>query len=73
MTLGQARQAIGCSVIYNPGYGPREDGVIVRVSEQYVFVRYRGNETPKATLPSDLYLVSPSSADNTQDLSGVAS
>lgn len=57
MTLDQARQHIGCGVVYSPGWGPREDGVIVRVNERYVFVRYSGSETPKATSPSDLILL----------------
>ena len=31
-----------------------EDGVIISVTDRYVFVRYSGSETPKATRPSDL-------------------
>ena len=54
MTLDEARNSIGAGVVYAPGYGPREDGVIVGVSSIYVFVRYQGNETPKATAPGML-------------------
>jgi hypothetical protein len=41
MTLDEARQNIGAGVVYDPGYGSKEDGVISSVGEQYVFVRYK--------------------------------
>lgn len=34
--------------------GKAEDGVIVSWNSEYVFVRYSGSETPKATRPEDL-------------------
>jgi hypothetical protein len=44
----------GRGVVYAPQHGPREDGVIVRWNEDFIFVRYAGSETPKATNPADL-------------------
>lgn len=42
----------GDAVVYraNPGARP-EDGTVVRVSDTFVFVLYRGDSTPKATSP----------------------
>ena len=57
MTLDEARAAIGHGVVYDPGHGPVEDGVIVGVSLSYAFVRYRGDEAAKATRPEDLTLL----------------
>ena len=57
MTLDQARAHIGAGVVYNPGHGRPEDGEIVRVSDLYVFVRYAGDRTPKATPPGALTLI----------------
>jgi hypothetical protein len=57
MTLAEARDRIGYGVVYHPEHGPAEDGVIVGVSEVYVFVRYRGDEHAKATRPEDLTLL----------------
>lgn len=54
ITLDEARNAVGDGVIYTPDYGPREDGVITGVSATSVFVRYRGDQHSKATLPRDL-------------------
>lgn len=54
MTLEEAQRRIGAPVVYTPGHGRREDGVIISVTDRYVFVRYSGSETPKATRPSDL-------------------
>lgn len=62
MTLDEARQHIGAGVVYDPGYGPKEDGVISSVGEQYVFVRYKGDFFGKATEPARLTLLSPPSA-----------
>jgi hypothetical protein len=42
MTLDEARDSIGESVVYLPDHGgPAEDGVITGVSSSVVFVRYR--------------------------------
>lgn len=57
MTLDEARENIGAGVVYDPGHGTREDGVIVRVSQQYVFVRY-GHSSIKATPAEKLTLLS---------------
>lgn len=59
MTLDMARRHIGNGVVYSPGYGQRESGVIVRVNDRYVFVRYQHDHTPRATRPSDLELAGP--------------
>ena len=49
LTLDQARRHVGAKVIYRPKV---EDGEIVRVSAQYVFVRYYWGIA--ATRPEDL-------------------
>ena len=54
MTLDEARALVGCGVVYRPGHGPAEDGVVVSVGPVYVHVRYRGDETAKATHPDHL-------------------
>ena len=41
-------------VIYYPGYGEREDGEVIRVTDGLVMVLYSGDRTPKATRPEDL-------------------
>jgi hypothetical protein len=47
----------GDAVVYLPYDGATaEDGVVVRTNETYVFVLYRGDDTPKATRPEDLTL-----------------
>lgn len=50
MTLTEARENVGAAVVYkcHPDADP-EEGTIVRVGEEYVFVLYRGDYTPKAT------------------------
>ena len=57
MTLEEARKHIRAVVVYDPGHGPLEDGVIVRVNQQFVFVRYASNSV-KATPPEKLTLLS---------------
>ena len=57
MTLDEARAHIGAGVVYHPGHGAPEDGEIVAVSDLYVFVRYTGDRTPKATAPGCLTLL----------------
>lgn len=54
MTLDEARALVGCGVVYTPGHGPREDGVITSVTDRFVFVRYAGDTTSKATAASDI-------------------
>ena len=58
MTLTEAAEHIGEPVVYNchPEV-PSEDGVITSVGEHYVFVRYAGDLTSKATHPSHLTLL----------------
>lgn len=64
MNLTEAAALVGHRVTYSPpGAGvylpPRErqeTGVITRVTQHYVFVRYDGDHTPKATRPEDLAL-----------------
>ena len=58
MTLDEAREHVGGKVVYQPGLGPCEEGVITSVSERYVFVRYGSDVGAKATRPDWLALVS---------------
>jgi hypothetical protein len=50
---------VGRGVVYMPRVGPWEDGIITSYNERYVFVRYRGSETSKATRPLDLDWLKP--------------
>jgi hypothetical protein len=68
MTLDECREHIGDAVVYHPsdmrdgliGYASRdEDGTIVRVSENWVHVRYGHQTTTKATAPEMLELLAP--------------
>jgi hypothetical protein len=56
MTLAQARAHIGAGVVYRPGHGPVEDGVITGVGPTLVFVRYAGDIGSKGTQPEHLDL-----------------
>jgi hypothetical protein len=53
--LAEARKKIGRTVIYraHPDATP-EEGVITRVGEYYIHVRYIGEHGSKATAPADL-------------------
>lgn len=63
MTIDEARGSIGAGVVYWPRPEvPAEDGTITRVGEQYVFVLYVGDRTPKATRPEDLTLLASKKA-----------
>lgn len=57
MTLDEARENVGAGVVYRPAHGAAEDGAIVGVNEQYVFVQYVGDRAPKATRSEDLQLL----------------
>lgn len=60
ITLAQAAQNIDRGVVYTPrGGGAPEDGTIVRVSGEYIMVRYAGQV--KATDPEDLDFFLPGS------------
>lgn len=58
MTLDDARNNIGRSVVYKPFKGcdksQYEYGVITRVGDVFVFVRYGSEILSKATNPKDL-------------------
>lgn len=54
ITLAEAAARVGDGVVYQPGHGAPEDGVITRVSDRWVFVRYAGDVGSKATRPEDL-------------------
>ncbi len=54
MTLDEAREAVGRGVVYRPQHGRFEDGVITSVRGAWVFVRYSGDATSRATAPEDL-------------------
>ena len=58
ITTAEARQRIGDGVVYTPRHGASEDGVITGVGHLYVFVRYRGDVSAKATNPDDLEFLS---------------
>jgi hypothetical protein len=45
---------VGQLVIYTPGSGPREDGVITSWNDKYIFVRYGADKISKATNPKYL-------------------
>lgn len=49
MTLEEAREHVGDKVVYQPGHGRCEEGVITSVTERYVFVRYGSDVGSKAT------------------------
>lgn len=58
MTLDEARANIGAGVVYQPyPEAAREDGAIIRVTDRYVFVHYRGDAGPKATAAECLTLL----------------
>lgn len=60
MTLDEARENVGAGVVYTPGHGPKEDGVITGVSSTSVFVRYakqHPSANGQATSPGDLELL----------------
>lgn len=65
MTLNEAREHIGDGVVYQPDYpgAKAEDGVITGAGTLgeggFVFVRYAGDLTSKATRPEDLILLAP--------------
>lgn len=54
VTLEAARENIGRGVVYRPGFGEPEAGVITSVGEANVFVRYGADRGSKATRPGDL-------------------
>lgn len=57
LSLSHALAHIGSGVVYDPGHGSREDGVIVDVRDRWVLVRYRGDEHAKATDATNLTLL----------------
>jgi hypothetical protein len=60
MTIPEARAAMGrrdLRVVYRPAHGKLEYGQITNVNDHYVFVRYEGSETSRATDPADLELL----------------
>lgn len=58
MTLEEAREQIGCVVIYHaPGTQLVESGVVTSVNNRYVFVRYGSDVGSMATNPADLRLM----------------
>lgn len=58
MTLKDAANNIGKSVVYTPFKGCKEKdleyGIITTTSNKYIFVRYGKDLDSKATSPSDL-------------------
>jgi len=53
-------QDVGRAVVYVPYPGAQaEDGTITSVNDDYVFVRYAGDNASKATRPEDLQWLSP--------------
>lgn len=60
MTLDEARENIGASVVYIGAHDAREYGVISSVRQHFVFVRYGTDDYGKATYPEDLELATAS-------------
>lgn len=58
VTLAEAGERIGDLVIYNPGHGSKEEGVIVDVNSRFVMVRYERDSHAKATAPEMLEFLS---------------
>jgi hypothetical protein len=62
VTLDEARECLAAAgagevrVVYQPGHGPAEEGVITRVTERFVFVRYGTDVGSKATRADCLVL-----------------
>lgn len=56
MTGRQAREHVGDVVAYHPWPGQTEHGVITGTSDRYVFVRFAGDQRPKACDPQVLEL-----------------
>ena len=71
MTIDEARGYIArcrdrgepATVLYHPACGHIEDGVITRVSGDWVFVRYGSCPAAQATDPADLELLAEVSGD----------
>lgn len=62
MTLDEARACIGNAVVYRPHWiYPSEQGVVTSVGTIYVFVRYGTDVHSKATHPSQLEPLTPTS------------
>ena len=60
ITLDIARANVGRGVIYTAYDGaPSEQGVITSANDNYVFVRYDGDQQSKATRPEDLRWMTP--------------
>ena len=64
MTLDEAREHVGHGVVYRSGTDLAEDGVITSV-DALVFVRYKGDQTAKATYPGDLTLLAAAAQERT--------
>lgn len=62
LTLDRARTHIGAGVVYTPGHGRCEDGIIIDVRDPWVLVRYTGDQHAKATAPEHLTLLTAGSA-----------
>lgn len=62
MTLDEARERLGAGVVYHTPFTDmdNEHGFITGVSSVYVFVRFVGDNHPKATDPADLVFLSGS-------------
>lgn len=61
MTLDEARALIGNAVVYWPNRDlPPEQGIVTSVNDQYVFVRYDGDNASKATAAPMLSPLVPS-------------
>jgi hypothetical protein len=58
VTLEEARRNIGSGVVYSPIGGNPEDGEITSVNDAYAFVRFTGDQSPKAVSPAALSLLS---------------
>lgn len=57
MTRDEARTHVGEKVIYSTYPGEAEGGVITAVGDVFIYVRYLGEVTSKATIPECLTLM----------------
>lgn len=59
MSIDEAQASIGLLVVYRRLGQPPDEGVITKVTDRYVFVRYGSQTGSAATNPADLELVAP--------------
>lgn len=56
MIIDEARKAVGKRVVYTANHGAQEFGEVTSIREPWVFVKYDGDQSSKATHPRMLEL-----------------